>query len=91
VGGRVSQVLFKDGQKVKKGQVLVQFDDQLPSAQLAQSKAELSIAQANHTRNQELALNLLYLTPLLAVQRLKCRSLVVVKPRILMHVLTRWR
>jgi len=54
VGGRVSQVLFKDGQKVKKGQVLVQFDDQLPSAQLAQSKAELSIAQANHTRNQEL-------------------------------------
>ena len=54
VGGRVSQVLFKDGQKVKKGQVLVQFDDQLPAAQLAQSKAELSIAQANHTRNQEL-------------------------------------
>ena len=54
VGGRVSQVLFKDGQKVKKGQVLVQFDDQLPSAQLAQSKAELSIAQANHKRNQEL-------------------------------------
>jgi membrane fusion protein (multidrug efflux system) len=54
VGGRVSQVLFKDGQKVKKGQILVQFDDQLPAAQLAQSKAELSIAQANHTRNQEL-------------------------------------
>lgn len=54
VGGRVSQILFKDGQKVKKGQVLVQFDDQLPAAQLAQAKAELSIAQANHTRNQEL-------------------------------------
>jgi membrane fusion protein (multidrug efflux system) len=54
VGGRVSQVLFKDGQKVKKGQILVQFDDQLPAAQLAQAKAELSIAQANHTRNQEL-------------------------------------
>jgi len=47
-------VLFKDGQKVKKGQILVQFDDQLPAAQLAQAKAELSIAQANHTRNQEL-------------------------------------
>ena len=46
VGGRVSQVLFKDGQKVKKGQILVQFDDQLPAAQVAQSKAELSIAQA---------------------------------------------
>lgn len=54
VGGRVSQVLFKDGQRVKKGQALVQFDDQLPAAQLMQAKAELSIAQANHTRNQEL-------------------------------------
>ncbi len=54
VGGRVSQVLFKDGQRVSKGQLLVQFDDQLPAAQLMQAKAELSIAQANHTRNQEL-------------------------------------
>jgi membrane fusion protein (multidrug efflux system) len=54
VGGRVSQVLFKDGQRVKKGQVLVQFDDQLPAAQVMQAKAEMSIAQANHTRNQEL-------------------------------------
>ena len=54
VGGRVSQILFKDGQRVKKGQTLVQFDDQLPVAQLMQAKAELSIAQANHTRNQEL-------------------------------------
>ena len=54
VGGRVSQVMFKDGQRVKKGQLLVQFDDQLPLAQVMQAKAELSIAQANHTRNQEL-------------------------------------
>jgi membrane fusion protein (multidrug efflux system) len=54
VGGRVSQIMFKDGQRVKKGQLLVQFDDQLPVAQLMQSKAEMSIAQANHTRNKEL-------------------------------------
>ena len=54
VGGRVSQIMFKDGQRVKKGQVLVQFDDQLPSAQVMQAKAELSIANANHTRNKEL-------------------------------------
>jgi membrane fusion protein, multidrug efflux system len=54
VGGRVSQIMFKDGQRVKKGQILVQFDDQLPVAQLMQSKAEMSIAQANHTRNKEL-------------------------------------
>ena len=54
VGGRVSQVLFRDGQRVKKGQLLVQFDDQLPAAQVMQATAELSIAQANHKRNQEL-------------------------------------
>jgi membrane fusion protein, multidrug efflux system len=54
VGGRVSQVMFRDGQRVKKGQLLVQFDDQLPAAQVMQATAELSIAQANHKRNQEL-------------------------------------
>ena len=32
----------------------MQFDDQLPLAQVQQSQAELSIAQANHKRNQEL-------------------------------------
>jgi membrane fusion protein (multidrug efflux system) len=33
---------------------MVQFEDQLQQAQLAQVRAELSIAQANHKRNQEL-------------------------------------
>ena len=54
VGGRVKQILFADGQRVRRGQLLVQFDDQLQAAQLAQAKAELSIAEANHRRNQEL-------------------------------------
>ena len=54
VAGRVSKILFNDGQRVKKGQLLVQFDDQLQAAQVAQAKAELSIAAANHKRNQEL-------------------------------------
>ena len=54
VSGRVTQLNFKDGQRVRKGQLLVQFDDQLPQAQVKQSQAELSIAQANHKRNQEL-------------------------------------
>ena len=54
VGGRVKQIFFNDGQRVRKGQLMVQFDDQLPQAQLAQSRAELSIAEANHKRNQEL-------------------------------------
>ena len=54
VGGRITQLNFRDGQRVRRGQVLVQFDDQLPRAQIQQSQAELSIARANHRRNQEL-------------------------------------
>lgn len=54
VSGRITQLNFTDGQRVRQGQVLVQFDDQLPRAQVQQSQAELSIAQANHKRNQEL-------------------------------------
>ncbi len=54
VSGRITQLNFTDGQRVRKGQVLVQFDDQLPLAQMQQSVAELSIAQANQKRNQEL-------------------------------------
>ena len=54
VSGRITQLHFRDGERVRRGQVLVQFDDQLPRAQVQQSQAELSIAQANHQRNQEL-------------------------------------
>ena len=54
VSGRITQLNFTDGQRVRKGQVLVQFDDQLPLAQVQQSQAELSIARANLKRNQEL-------------------------------------
>ena len=54
VGGRITQLNFRDGDRVRKGQLLVQFDDQLQRAQVQQSQAELSIAQANHKRNQEL-------------------------------------
>jgi membrane fusion protein (multidrug efflux system) len=54
VAGRVKQIFINDGQRVEKGQLLVQLDDQLPAAQLSQAKAELSIALANHKRNQEL-------------------------------------
>lgn len=54
VSGRVTQLNFRDGERVRKGQLLVQFDDQLQLAQVKQSKAELSIAMANHKRNQEL-------------------------------------
>ena len=54
ISGRVTQLNFRDGDRVRKGQLLVQLDDQLPQAQVKQSQAELSIATANHKRNQEL-------------------------------------
>ena len=54
VAGRVKAILFTEGQRVSRGQLLVQLDDQLPAAQVAQAKAEMSIAEANHKRNQDL-------------------------------------
>jgi membrane fusion protein (multidrug efflux system) len=54
VSGRVTRLNFRDGQRVRRGQLLVQLDDQLPMAQVQQAEAELSIARANHKRNQEL-------------------------------------
>ena len=54
VSGRITQLNFRDGDRVKKGQLLVQFDDQLPAAQVQQAQAELNIAKANNSRNIEL-------------------------------------
>jgi membrane fusion protein (multidrug efflux system) len=54
VSGRITQLNFRDGERVRRGQLLVQLDDQLPMAQVQQAQAELSIARANHKRNQEL-------------------------------------
>lgn len=54
VSGRVANVAFADGAKVRKGQLLVQFDDTLQRAELSQAQAQLSIARANLKRNQEL-------------------------------------
>ena len=52
--GRISALNFIDGGPVRKGQILVQFDDQLQRAELQQSQAQLAIAQASYKRTQEL-------------------------------------
>ena len=52
--GRVAGLGFKDGQAVKKGQVLVQLDDVLQKADLQQAQAQVAIAQASYKRTQEL-------------------------------------
>ena len=54
VGGRITQLNFLDGDRVRKGQLLVQLDDQLPAAQIKQAEAELAIAKSNFNRNREL-------------------------------------
>jgi membrane fusion protein (multidrug efflux system) len=54
VAGRVRQLNFADGSRVRKGQLLVQLDDTLQRAEVRQAQAQVSIAQANYKRNQEL-------------------------------------
>jgi membrane fusion protein (multidrug efflux system) len=54
VSGRIAQIGFADGARVRRGQLLVQLDDVLQRAELSQSQAQLSIARANLKRNQEL-------------------------------------
>lgn len=54
VAGRILALGFADGARVSAGQVLVQLDDTLQRAEVQQSLAQMSIAKANHKRNQEL-------------------------------------
>jgi len=55
VSGRVQGLKFADGQRVRKGQLLVQLDDTLQQAQLKQAEASASIARTNLQRSRELA------------------------------------
>jgi membrane fusion protein (multidrug efflux system) len=54
VAGRIMSLGFSDGSQVQAGQTLVQLDDTLQRAEVQQSLAQVSIALANHKRNQEL-------------------------------------
>jgi membrane fusion protein, multidrug efflux system len=54
VSGRVARIGFGDGQRVRRGQLLVQLDDTLQRAQLQQAQAQASIARTNLQRNREL-------------------------------------
>jgi len=54
VSGRVAQIAFADGARVKRGQLLVQLDNVLQRAELSQAQAQLSSARANLKRNEEL-------------------------------------
>ena len=55
VSGRISAIGFKDGQVVKKGQMLIALDNALNEAEVAQMKAEYDLALANLKRSEDLA------------------------------------
>ncbi len=54
VSGRISRLGFTDGQRVRRGQMLVQLDDTLQRAQLQQAEAQASITRTTLNRNREL-------------------------------------
>jgi membrane fusion protein (multidrug efflux system) len=54
LAGRITQINFTEGEKVRKGQLLIQLDASVPRAELAQIQASLALAKSNHERAQEL-------------------------------------
>lgn len=55
VSGRIAAIGFKDGQPVRKGQLLIGLDSTLNEAEVAQAKAENDLAVSNLNRTQDLA------------------------------------
>jgi len=51
ISGQIKSIVFKDGQAVKKGQVLYQLDDSFYQAQYAAAKADLQLAHFTYERN----------------------------------------
>ena len=54
VSGRIVKLGFADGQRVTRGQLLVQLDDTLQQAQQRQAEAQASITRTNLQRSREL-------------------------------------
>lgn len=54
IAGRVKTINFTEGEKVEKGRVLVQLDDTVERAELAQAQAQFALARQNLERADEL-------------------------------------
>jgi len=54
VAGRVAQILFREGERVAKGQVLVKLDDSVQQADLAKARANLSLSKSKFDRSADL-------------------------------------
>ncbi|HQR19366.1 MAG TPA: efflux RND transporter periplasmic adaptor subunit [Burkholderiaceae bacterium] len=55
VSGRIAAIGFRDGQIVRKGQLLVALDATLNEAEVAQAQAEYDLALSNLRRSEDLA------------------------------------
>ncbi|MGL4395245.1 MAG: efflux RND transporter periplasmic adaptor subunit [Hyphomicrobium sp.] len=55
LSGRISEILFKEGQPVKAGDVLAKLDDALAKAEVADAQARLTFASANNDRARALS------------------------------------
>ncbi|WP_217645571.1 efflux RND transporter periplasmic adaptor subunit [Oceanisphaera psychrotolerans] len=54
-GGKIKRISVREGQRVEKGQRLVEFDCALQAAQLQKARAQLAGAKNTHTGNQRMA------------------------------------
>ncbi len=54
VAGRISAILFKEGQQVAKGAPLVRLDPSVTAAEVAQARANLTLAKAKYDRAVDL-------------------------------------
>lgn len=55
IGGQVAEVLVKDTQQVKRGDILVKIDQRDAQIQLAQAQAELSKHNVNTNKAKQIA------------------------------------
>lgn len=54
IGGTITAITFNNGQEVKQGDLLIQFDNAAEVASLQDSKAQLKLAKATLRRDQQL-------------------------------------
>jgi membrane fusion protein (multidrug efflux system) len=54
VAGRVDAILFREGERVSKGDVLVKLDDSVQQADLDRAKANLTLSKTKHERSIDL-------------------------------------
>lgn len=50
IAGRIVEISFEEGQRVEKGQMLIQLDDAIARAELLQMETSLTLSRANYNR-----------------------------------------